>query len=239
MGLRKPLCQYERIERFQISGEAYHMEQDNQYHHYDIENSDIHMQPFNLSSFSNDSGIASPTYNIQDKYRHLHKLNFDNNKGAQNENYDIGDSLDYDRCFPPLSPSGITKLTRSIGRTMDIEDISLERNLHHKVQSKVANNFQNVQKTRNGARMIASKRNGQTKRACVYCKRMGKNESMFDSHCLRNPITGKLMCPLLVDNACDLCGDTKDDLVHTTSDCTNSSQKQGGFMTFDPLLKHK
>jgi len=199
---------------------------------------DACLKPFNISNYSNDSGVASenihsPSYN-KDQFRSLRMFNFETETRTENEEYDFTDNVDYDRCFPPLSRSRNTKITRQLERTMEHENVDNDRKLHYKGSSEITSHYSN---SRPGMRPFTSRRSDQTKRACVYCKRIGKNESMFDSHCLRNPITGKLMCPLLVDNTCDFCGDTKDDQVHTTNDCKNRPQKQTGFMSFEPLLQ--
>ena len=60
-------------------------------------------------------------------------------------------------------------------------------------------------------------------RHCDYCFRSGMDESMYDSHCLRNPITGYVMCPILMGNVCRKCGDTGDEKVHSTVECTTGS----------------
>jgi len=199
---------------------------------------DVCLKPFNISNNSNDSGIAcenihSPSCINKDQSRGLRKFSFECETRTENEVYDFTDNVDYDRCFPPLSRTRNTNITHLIGRTMEYENRDNERKSHYKGTSEISH----YGKSQLGMRPFTSRRNDQTKRACVYCKRIGKNESMFDSHCLRNPITGKLMCPLLVENTCDFCGDTKDDQVHTTNDCKNRPQKQTGFMSFEPLLE--
>jgi len=57
------------------------------------------------------------------------------------------------------------------------------------------------------------------RKACSFCIRNGGDKSMYDSHCLRNPITNAIMCPELKKlKLCHKCGDTGDDFVHTSSE---------------------
>jgi len=61
------------------------------------------------------------------------------------------------------------------------------------------------------------------RKSCAYCLRNGKNESMYDSHCLRNPLTKNLMCPELKEKLCTLCKDTGDDQVHASHECPHQA----------------
>lgn len=199
--------QLDRIENLRISARTYHYEED-----------------------GNDSGIGCD---------HIHsptspnKIEYPNSSMFDYRDYNVSDPIDYDRAFPPLNGPYKSKITNVLGRKIEYKNLYQEVNLHSTLTSFTNPN----EKLKARTRSLPVKKNDQTKRACVYCKRMGKNESMYDSHCLRNPITEKLMCPLLVDNTCDFCGDTKDDTVHTTQDCKIRSQKHVGFRSFEPLLK--
>jgi len=56
--------------------------------------------------------------------------------------------------------------------------------------------------------------------SCSFCIRIGRDKAMYDSHCLRNPITGAIMCPELKRHKiCHHCGDTGDDFVHSEFEC--------------------
>ena len=47
-------------------------------------------------------------------------------------------------------------------------------------------------------------------RECKFCKNNGETTQMYRSHSLRNPSDGRLICPVLRDHICDLCGATGD-----------------------------
>lgn len=66
-----------------------------------------------------------------------------------------------------------------------------------------------------------------SRRSCGYCKRSGYDSSMFDSHLLRNPVTEEIMCPILSEQMCEICGDTGDNSsVHATDKCPNKTGLQ-------------
>jgi len=71
-----------------------------------------------------------------------------------------------------------------------------------------------------GAGPPAAEQRNKVRRSCIYCIRKGMNESMYDSHCLRNPLTKILMCPELKARLCRVCKDTGDDRVHASDECT-------------------
>jgi len=68
-----------------------------------------------------------------------------------------------------------------------------------------------------------SERRPSLRRSCVYCLRNGKNVSMYNSHCLRNPLTKNIMCPELKEKLCALCKDTGDDQVHASDECPQTA----------------
>ena len=45
-------------------------------------------------------------------------------------------------------------------------------------------------------------------RKCKFCKNNGESKDQFSSHVLRNPNTGKLICPVLRSHICEMCGAT-------------------------------
>ena len=47
-------------------------------------------------------------------------------------------------------------------------------------------------------------------RECKFCKNNGETTQMYRSHSLRNPSDGRLICPVLRDHVCELCGATGD-----------------------------
>lgn len=73
---------------------------------------------------------------------------------------------------------------------------------------------------------ILSQRNNQenmhppfkSPRECKFCRNNGETSHHYKSHTLRNPSTGILVCPVLRDHVCDICGATGDD-AHTRNYC--------------------
>lgn len=56
------------------------------------------------------------------------------------------------------------------------------------------------------------------KRECKFCKNNGEMPELYRSHVLRNPSTGSLVCPILRDHICELCGASGDN-AHTRNYC--------------------
>nr|ACO11477.1 Nanos homolog 2 [Caligus rogercresseyi] len=55
-------------------------------------------------------------------------------------------------------------------------------------------------------------------KTCEYCRSKGESRAAYSSHCLRNPLTGKVICPLLREYMCEVCKSTGDD-AHVESKC--------------------
>lgn len=204
---------------------------------------ETYLQPFNISSISNDSGILSECLrspfspNDTGSSSPL-KFHFRNTYGYQDENYNVVERMDYDSSFPPLHRYDKKKnVSLQSERNFETNKSTYATTPTSKQEHKPTARHEKSANNRTNGSYLVQKRSDQAKRACVYCKRMGRDESMFDSHCLRNPISQKLMCPLLVDNICEICGDTKDDNVHTTNECKNRTPMNTGFKSFQPLLK--
>jgi len=62
-------------------------------------------------------------------------------------------------------------------------------------------------------------------RECKFCKNNGESPDSYRSHVLRNPGTGQLICPVLRDHRCEVCGATGDD-AHTKSYCPEAKKEQ-------------
>jgi len=62
-------------------------------------------------------------------------------------------------------------------------------------------------------------------RECKFCKNNGETTQMYRSHSLRNPSDGRLICPVLRDHVCDMCGATGDD-AHTRNYCPLNAEKK-------------
>lgn len=62
-------------------------------------------------------------------------------------------------------------------------------------------------------------------RECKFCKNNGESPDSYRSHVLRNPGTGQLICPVLRDHTCEVCGATGDD-AHTKSYCPQAKKEQ-------------
>lgn len=56
---------------------------------------------------------------------------------------------------------------------------------------------------------------------CGFCKRNGEIKAIWRGHALHDPITKKVMCPVLRRNICPLCGVTGD-MAHTVKYCWKS-----------------
>lgn len=239
---------YETSDSALINSETYHYSEESSvmFHSHVIEHQhdvETYLQPFNSSTTSNDSGIVSEGLHSPFSPNRAApgsppKFQFKASRGYQEEKVNIMDEMDYDTSFPPLHRYvKNTRISQLVERTFDSDLSSTVQNSISTQDSKYQRNHETTVNHRINEKYCGLRRNDPTKRACTYCKRIGKDESMFDSHCLRNPITKKLMCPTLVDSICAICGDTNDDKVHTTNECQNRTQKQVGFKTFDPLLE--
>ncbi|XP_040580325.1 uncharacterized protein [Lepeophtheirus salmonis] len=53
---------------------------------------------------------------------------------------------------------------------------------------------------------------------CEFCKNNGCRIDQYQSHCLRNPLTGRVICPVLREYVCEVCKSTGDD-AHIESNC--------------------
>ena len=62
-------------------------------------------------------------------------------------------------------------------------------------------------------------------RECKFCKNNGESPESYRSHVLRNPSTGQLICPVLREHRCEVCGATGDD-AHTRSYCPKLKMEQ-------------
>lgn len=62
-------------------------------------------------------------------------------------------------------------------------------------------------------------------RECKFCKNNGETTQMYRSHSLRNPSDGRLICPVLRDHVCEMCGATGDD-AHTRNYCPLNAEKK-------------
>ena len=51
-------------------------------------------------------------------------------------------------------------------------------------------------------------------RECKFCKNNGEPTQTYRSHVLRNPANGQLICPVLRQHVCEICGATGDN-AHT------------------------
>jgi len=74
---------------------------------------------------------------------------------------------------------------------------------------------------------VARRDRGQFKpgRECKFCKNNGESPDSYRSHVLRNPGTGQLICPVLREHKCEVCGATGDD-AHTKSYCPQAKREQ-------------
>lgn len=64
------------------------------------------------------------------------------------------------------------------------------------------------------------------RRYCGFCKTNGETPSVFYSHEIRDPITGKTVCPTLRRHTCEICCATGDD-AHTRSHCPMAAHIRG------------
>jgi len=62
-------------------------------------------------------------------------------------------------------------------------------------------------------------------RECKFCKNNGETAQMYRSHSLRNPSDGRLICPVLRDHVCEMCGATGDD-AHTRNYCPLNAERK-------------
>nr|ACO15593.1 Nanos homolog 2 [Caligus clemensi] len=55
-------------------------------------------------------------------------------------------------------------------------------------------------------------------RECSFCRNNGESRLHYQSHCLRNPHSGTLVCPVLRSYRCEICGASGDN-AHTRNYC--------------------
>ncbi|XP_049513262.1 nanos homolog 2-like [Dermacentor silvarum] len=53
---------------------------------------------------------------------------------------------------------------------------------------------------------------------CAFCRRLGETRSFARTHVLRDPLTNAVVCPILREHRCEICGATGDS-SHTRSYC--------------------
>lgn len=73
-------------------------------------------------------------------------------------------------------------------------------------------------------------------RECKFCKNNGESREQYTSHVLRNPVTGKLICPVLRSHVCEICGVSGDD-AHTRNYCPQGKQEKKMLLAVPVCLK--
>uniref|UniRef100_A0A6M2CP67 Nanos-type domain-containing protein n=1 Tax=Rhipicephalus microplus TaxID=6941 RepID=A0A6M2CP67_RHIMP len=79
-----------------------------------------------------------------------------------------------------------------------------------------------VESTSKATAQVGSQRrrrpSGQLPVECAFCRRLGETRSFARTHILRDPLTNAVVCPILRDYRCEICGATGDK-SHTRSYC--------------------